>query len=150
MDEHLSGKPEDEHQQAIRREFDEWRPLHAASDQEAAAEIAAAGVHILIDMQGHTLHRRPGIVLRKPAPLILSMQGFAATTGIGADTLGAPVSPSSSIPSVVRDKLVWSNWFGQPTPTNPTLPVSCPLTGVRLTCQHYCPGSNKYCLLFIV
>lgn len=80
-------KPEDATQQAIRAEFDDWQSLFESSDAEAAAVIAEAGVHILIDLQGHTLHRRPGIVLRRPAPLILSMQGFAASTGIAASTL---------------------------------------------------------------
>jgi predicted O-linked N-acetylglucosamine transferase (SPINDLY family) len=90
-------KPDDATQQAIREEFDEWRCLHGLSDADAATEIAQAGVHVMIDLQGHTLHRRPGIVLRQPAPLTIAMQGFAASTGF----------PTSVMPYLVADRVVF-------------------------------------------
>ena len=106
-------KPEDDVQQAVREEVDDWRDVHAMSDQDAAQTIADVGVHVLLEMQGHTLHRRPGIALRKPAPVVLSMQGFPASTGVDASALQylladrVVLPPELATPDTVSEDLVY-------------------------------------------
>ena len=80
-------KPDDETQQAVRSQVDSWHDIHASTDEAAAELVADEGVHVLLEMQGHTMHRRPGIVLRRPAPVAISMQGFPASTGIESAVL---------------------------------------------------------------
>jgi predicted O-linked N-acetylglucosamine transferase (SPINDLY family) len=81
------AKPEDKVQQAIRSQVNGWHDIHAATDEMAAQTIADEGIHVLLEMQGHTMHRRVGIALRHPAPVAISMQGFPASTGMSAPTL---------------------------------------------------------------
>eukprot|EP01041_Mallomonas_annulata_P007977 gene7977-16327_t len=54
--------------------------LTSRNTQEAAAEIAATGVHILIDLNGHTLHSGLSIMAHKPAPIQMSFLGFPIST----------------------------------------------------------------------
>lgn len=55
--------------------------LSTSNDDEAADRIAADGVSILIDLNGHTRHARPGILARRPAPLQLHWLGYPGTLG---------------------------------------------------------------------
>ncbi|WP_282888981.1 UDP-N-acetylglucosamine-peptide N-acetylglucosaminyltransferase [Xanthobacter autotrophicus] len=56
----------------------------AAMDDRAAAElIHDDGVDILIDLKGFTARARTGIVLLRPAPVIVSYLGYPGTMGAG-------------------------------------------------------------------
>ena len=46
-------KPGDLYQQRIKTETDDWVNLHGMSDDAAAQRIADAGIHVLLEMQGH-------------------------------------------------------------------------------------------------
>jgi predicted O-linked N-acetylglucosamine transferase (SPINDLY family) len=59
-----------------------WTPIAGVSDQEAARRIHADGVHVLVDLSGHTLHNRLGLFAWKPAPVQASWIGYFATTGV--------------------------------------------------------------------
>ncbi len=54
---------------------------HAMTDDELAAAIAAAGIHVLVDLAGHTTGNRMRVLARRPAPVQAHYLGFAATTG---------------------------------------------------------------------
>jgi protein O-GlcNAc transferase len=50
---------------------DKWLSIHDMSDSAAAFAIDALQVHILIDLNGHSKGARLGVLLRRPAPLII-------------------------------------------------------------------------------
>jgi predicted O-linked N-acetylglucosamine transferase (SPINDLY family) len=65
----------------IRAAVDHWCDLDALSDDEAAARIAADGIDILVDVNGHTKFARTAIFARRPAPVIVNWLGFPGSMG---------------------------------------------------------------------
>lgn len=106
-------KPNDKVQQAIRSQVDRWHNIHATTDEAAAQMVADEGIHVLLEMQGHTLHRRIGIALRRPAPVAISMQGFPASTGMPPETLpyllgdNIVLPPELATPDVVSEQVMY-------------------------------------------
>ena len=49
--------------------------------KDAATEIAARGIEVLVDLNGHTLHSGIGLMAHRPSPLQVSFLGFPTTTG---------------------------------------------------------------------
>jgi protein O-GlcNAc transferase len=78
----------------IRPYFSAWKPLFALSDQSAAELIHADGVHVLIDLSGHTAKNRLPMFAWKPAPVQCTWLGLPATTGIAEMdyVLGDPIA----------------------------------------------------------
>ncbi|UCV04574.1 tetratricopeptide repeat protein [Dechloromonas denitrificans] len=76
--------------------FAAWKPLHGLSDEAAARLIHDDGLHLLIDLAGHTAHNRLPVFAWKPAPVQASWLGYFATTGVAAidyllaDAVGVP------------------------------------------------------------
>jgi hypothetical protein len=66
----------------IKPHFAAWTPLLGLNDETAARRIQADGVHILIDLSGHTAHNRLPLFAWKPAPVQVSWLGYFATTGV--------------------------------------------------------------------
>jgi predicted O-linked N-acetylglucosamine transferase (SPINDLY family) len=65
--------------------FDRFLDVHGEDDASAAARIAAHGVHLLVDLSGHTRDARPGILARRPAPVLVSYLGYPGSLGGLAD-----------------------------------------------------------------
>jgi protein O-GlcNAc transferase len=59
-----------------------WIPVYGNTDRNAASLIHDQGIHILVDMAGHTAHNRLPIFAYKPAPIQVSWLGYFATTGL--------------------------------------------------------------------
>jgi predicted O-linked N-acetylglucosamine transferase (SPINDLY family) len=57
------------------------RDIRLLNDSEAAQQIHADQVDILIDLKGHTKQNRMGILAHRPAPCQLHYLGFPNTTG---------------------------------------------------------------------
>lgn len=72
----------DEHTQRIKRSFAAWKPLYGLNDEAAARLIHDDGVHILIDLSGHSRHNRLPVFVWKPAPVQVTWLGYFATTGL--------------------------------------------------------------------
>ncbi len=66
----------------LRPHFSAWKPLAGRSDEAAAKLIHADGVHVLLDLSGHTAHNRLPIFGRRPAPIQASWLGYFASTGV--------------------------------------------------------------------
>jgi protein O-GlcNAc transferase len=75
---------EDELSDRLRNLCAAWKPLVGLDDAAAASMIHADGVHVLIDLGGHTKHARLSLFAWKPAPVQASWLGYCATTGITA------------------------------------------------------------------
>ncbi|MEO8342857.1 MAG: tetratricopeptide repeat protein [Gallionella sp.] len=96
----LIAYPTDNHIDAlttrIQPHFIKWKSLHGLSDADAARLIHADGVHVLLDLSGHTGKNRLPIFAWKPAPVQASWLGYFATTGVAemdyllADETGVP------------------------------------------------------------
>ena len=96
----LIAYPTDTHSDALTERikpfFAAWKPLHKQSDADAARLIHADGVHVLLDLAGHTEQNRLPIFAWKPAPVQATWLGYFATTGVKemdyllADTVGVP------------------------------------------------------------
>jgi protein O-GlcNAc transferase len=54
------------------------------SNKAAAARIAAAGIDVLLDLNGYSAAERLGIFMRKPAPVVAAWFNMYATSGIRA------------------------------------------------------------------
>ena len=66
----------------LRKSADGWRDLTALDAEAAARRIEDDGIHVLIDLSGHTAHHRLDIFARRPAPVQASWLGYFATTGL--------------------------------------------------------------------
>ncbi|HUW76660.1 MAG TPA: tetratricopeptide repeat protein, partial [Gallionella sp.] len=75
---------EDELTARIRPYFSEWKPLVGKNNEAAARQIHTDGIHILVDLSGHTGHNRLPIFAWKPAPVQVSWLGLPTTTGVAA------------------------------------------------------------------
>lgn len=83
---------------ALRSRVDAWKPLVGLSDEAAARQIHADGIHVLLDLSGHTAHNRLPVFAWKPAPVQVTWLGYFATTGMSeidyllADEVSVPVA----------------------------------------------------------
>jgi protein O-GlcNAc transferase len=67
--------------QRIATAVDRFLDVSRLSDAQAAAEIRAAEIDILVDLVGHTQGARPGILALRPAPLQVNYLGYPGTSG---------------------------------------------------------------------
>jgi protein O-GlcNAc transferase len=93
-----TNRGEDELTARIRSRFSRWNPLAGLDDPAAASLIYDDGVHILIDLSGHTNLNRLPVFAWKPAPVQATWLGYFASTGVAeidyliADHVSVPAS----------------------------------------------------------
>ena len=73
---------EDDLTQRLKRHVPVWRSLVDGNDAEAAQLVHGDGLHVLIDLAGHTAGNRLGVFAHRPAPVQASWLGYFATTGV--------------------------------------------------------------------
>ena len=73
---------EDELGSRIRSRVMAWKSLLGLTDAAAARLIHDDGVHVLLDLSGHTSHNRLPVFAWKPAPVQASWLGYSASTGL--------------------------------------------------------------------
>jgi protein O-GlcNAc transferase len=61
--------------------FDRFIDVSGQSDEQIARLISTLGVDIAVDLMGYTAEERPGILVRRPAPVQVNYIGFPATMG---------------------------------------------------------------------
>ncbi len=59
-----------------------WRAVAGMHDAELAARIHADGIHVLLDLSGHTDKSRLPVFAWKPAPVQATWLGYCASTGV--------------------------------------------------------------------
>lgn len=77
-----NSRCDDELTTRIRPFFTEWKSLAGVSDEAAADAVHRDGIHILIDLSGHTGNNRLPMFAWKPAPVQATWLGYLATTGV--------------------------------------------------------------------
>lgn len=75
---------EDDLTARIKPLFSGWRSLTGLTDEAAARLIRDDGIHILLDLAGHTDGSRVSVFAWKPAPVQASWIGYFASTGLTA------------------------------------------------------------------
>ena len=65
----------------IKAAVEHWTDIRKLSDDEAAQKIAADGIDILVDVNGHTRDARTGVFARRPAPVQVNWLGYPGTMG---------------------------------------------------------------------
>jgi len=115
--------------------FLSWKPLLGFSDEAVARLIHDDGVHVLLDLSGHTSNNRLPVFAWKPAPIQATWLGYFASTGLEEmDYLIAdPVSVPESCRSHFTEK-VWylpeTRWcFSPPTSDEELTPTLLPALG---------------------
>ena len=92
---------EDEITERIRPSFSQWHPLYGKNDEDAARLIHDDGIHLLMDLSGHTAFNRLPVFAWKPAPIQAAWLGLPNTTGVSeidyflGDALATPVEIES-------------------------------------------------------
>ncbi len=69
---------------ALAKTANRFMRCNNASDESIAARIKADKIDILIDLSGPTAGSRPGVLARKPAPVIITHVGAAGPIGLSA------------------------------------------------------------------
>ena len=74
----------DEHTLRLRQFSSEWRECAHLTDEALAEQILGDRIDILVDLTGHTERNRLLAFARKPAPIQITWNGYANTTGMSA------------------------------------------------------------------
>jgi protein O-GlcNAc transferase len=105
-----STQPEvDDLTRRLQKHIGTWNVLVGFSDEQCAHRMHADGVHVLIDLSGHTLHNRLGAMAWRPAPVQISWLGYFATTGLAEMDylLVDPVSVPAALRENFTEKIVY-------------------------------------------
>ena len=90
------------------RAVDRFAEFSTVSDQEAAKILLELGIDVLVDLNGHTLGARPGILARRVAAVQAQYMGFAGT--MGADFIDYIIADGIVLPfdqqQFYREKIV--------------------------------------------
>lgn len=100
---------EDETTARIKTHFSDWTSIADLGDEAAAARIRNDGIHILIDLAGHTAHNRLSVFAWRPAPLQASWLGYFATTGV--PTIDFLLADRVSVPASLRGQFTEAIWY---------------------------------------
>ena len=79
---HMPAQKCDELTERIRSRCAAWKSIYRLADKDVAALVHADGIHVLLDLSGHTSDNRLPVFASKPAPVQASWLGYFATTGV--------------------------------------------------------------------
>lgn len=99
----------DELTSRIKPYFHAWKPLFGLNDEAAARMIHADGVHVLLDLSGHTAKNRLPVFAWKPAPVQASWLGYFATTGVAE--MDYVLADEVSVPAHLQQFFTEKIWY---------------------------------------
>ncbi len=99
---------EDDLTQRIKPVFSRWTPIRALGYVNAAQAIHRDGVHILLDLSGHTDFSQLPLFGWRPAPVQTSWLGYFATTGI--EQMDYLLADPVSVPPELRGQFTEEVW----------------------------------------
>ena len=121
----------DEVTERFRSLADNWRTTVGFSDGAVAAQIAADGIDVLVDVSGHTAGNRLPVFARKPAPVQVTWLGYPHSTGLSAidyRLVDAITDPEIEGNFAASEKLLRLDGpfvcYGPPIDAPPPLPLS--------------------------
>lgn len=91
---------------------DHWREVWCLSDESLASQIRKDGIHVLVDLSGHTPGNRLKVFARRPAPIQVTMIGCMQTTGLPSMDLRVTDSflhPNSRTPCETESLVIMEN-----------------------------------------
>ena len=93
----------------LQTRFDRFVDIAGVSDRNAAMQIAADGIDILLDLKGYTGEARSDILAMRPAPIQINYLGFPSTMGasfidyvIGDNVVTPPEHESAYVEKILR------------------------------------------------
>lgn len=95
--------------QRVQPYFAGWRQLAGYSDEAAAREIHRDGLHVLLELSGHTANNRLPVLAWRPAPVQVSWLGYFATTGVAE--VDYFLADEASVPEAHRGHFTESVWY---------------------------------------
>jgi protein O-GlcNAc transferase len=108
---------------------DHWREIVGTTDEQAATQILADRIDILVDLAGHTAGNRLLVFARKPAPVQISYLGYPCSTGLSAinyrltDGFANPPNLADDFHTESLYRLPETNWcFAAPPDSPPVEP----------------------------
>ena len=66
---YATANRKDELSSFFRPLFHKWHSVEKKNDEEVVQQIFNDGIHILMDLQGHSAHNRLTVFMYKPAPI---------------------------------------------------------------------------------
>ena len=118
----------DEMTQRLKRCCVGWASIVGMDDEFAARRIHADGIHVLIDLAGHTAHNRLSVFAWKPAPVQVSWLGYFASTGVPA--MDYLLADRVSVPEQRQDQFTEKVWYLPQTRLCFTAPTASPMLQV--------------------
>ena len=85
----------------LKSHFTNWCEITGQNDEKVINQIRKDGIHILVDLSGHSGENRLPIFINKPAPIQVTWAGFLGSTGIPeidyiiGDSFVTPLSENS-------------------------------------------------------
>lgn len=123
--------------------FDHFHDVRGQSDAQVARAMRDAQIDIAIDLNGHTLNGRPGILAWRPAPLAVNYLVYPGTTGapfidvILADDIVLPAGQQAFYSEAIRHLprcYQPSDTSRTVAPTPPRAALGLPETGFVFCC----------------
>lgn len=100
---------EDDLTTRIKPLFAAWNCIADSSDEAVARKIYEDGIHILIDLAGHSAHNRLPVFAWRPAPVQASWLGYWASTGV--PTMDYVLADTVSVPEAHRAHFTETMWY---------------------------------------
>lgn len=126
---YTTNRSEDALTARMRGHFSAWKPIADLNDEAAARLVHADGIHILIDLSGHTSDNRLPMFGWRPAPVQVTWLGYFATTGVAE--IDYLLATRMEVPDTCRDQFTESIWYLPETRLCFTPPqVDMPVSGL--------------------